>query len=102
MQNNEATQQFPSYVMPEAAKGVPISEALPGAVYLVFLSSRFLKTREKFTNWDNLVCLSLYTFLGQSHLRLLLQKKTIYIYFYKILSFVKVNTDGSDLKKYTK
>ena len=26
MQNNEATQQFPSYVMPEAAKGFPISD----------------------------------------------------------------------------
>ena len=36
MQNNEATQQFPGYVMPEAAKGVPISEALPGGFQLEF------------------------------------------------------------------
>ena len=27
-----------------------------------------LKTREKYTNWDNLVCLSLYIFWAQSHL----------------------------------
>ena len=51
-----------------------------GAEYLVVVSSRFLKTREKYTNWDNLVCLSFYIFLwffyifwGQSHLCLLLQ-----------------------------
>ena len=30
-----------------------------GAEYLVFVSSHSLKTREKYTNWDNLVCLSL-------------------------------------------
>ena len=33
-----------------------------GAEYLVFVSSCSLKTREKYTNWDNLVCLSLYIF----------------------------------------
>ena len=33
-----------------------------GAEYLVFVSSRPLKTREKCKNWDNLVCLSLYIF----------------------------------------
>ena len=46
-----------------------------GAEYLVFISSRSLKTREKYTNWDNLVCFSLYIFWAQSHLCLLLQKK---------------------------
>ena len=44
-----------------------------GAEYLVFVSSRSLKMREKCTNWDNLVCLSLHIFWGQSHLCLLLQ-----------------------------
>ena len=48
-----------------------------GAEYLVFVPSRSIKTREKYTNWDNLV------------------------YFYKILSFVTVNINGSVLKKYT-
>ena len=62
-----------------------------GAEYLVFVSSRSLKTREKYTNWDNLVCFSLYIF----------EYRAIYVYFYKILSFVKVNIDGSVLKKYT-
>jgi hypothetical protein len=33
-----------------------------GAEYLFFVSSRSLKTREKYTKWDNLVCLSLYIF----------------------------------------
>ena len=46
-----------------------------GAEYLFFVSSRSLKTREKYTNWDNLVCLSLYIFWAQSHLCLLLQTK---------------------------
>ena len=40
-----------------------------------FLSPRSLKTREKYTNWDNIVCLSLYIFWAHSHLCLLLQKK---------------------------
>ena len=44
-----------------------------GLDYLVFVYSRSLKTREIYTNWDNLVCLSLYIFWGQSHLCLLLQ-----------------------------
>ena len=44
-----------------------------GGDYLVFVSFHSLKTREKYTNWDNLVCLSLYIFWGQSHLCLLLQ-----------------------------
>ena len=30
-----------------------------------FVSSRSLKTREKYTNWDNLVCFSLYIFWGK-------------------------------------
>ena len=34
-----------------------------GAEYLVFVSSRSLKTREKYINWDKLSCLSLYIFL---------------------------------------
>ena len=36
-----------------------------GAEYLVFVSSRSLKTREIYTNWDNLVCLNLYIFRGK-------------------------------------
>ena len=36
--------------------------ALFGAEYLDFGSSCSLNTREKYTNWDNLVCLSLYIF----------------------------------------
>ena len=36
-----------------------------GAEYLVYVSSRSLKMREKYTNWDNLVCLSLYIFWGK-------------------------------------
>ena len=36
-----------------------------GAEYLVFVSPRSLKTREKYTNWDKLVCLSLYIFWGK-------------------------------------
>ena len=59
-----------------------------GAEYLVFVSSRSLKTREIYTNWDNLVCI-------------FFEHRAIYVYFYKILSFVKVNIDGSVLKKYT-
>ena len=47
----------------------------PGAKYLGFFSSRSLKMREKYTNWDNLVCLSLYIF----------EHRAIYVYFYKIL-----------------
>ena len=35
------------------------------AEYLVFVSSRSLKTSEKYSNWDNLVCLSLYIFWGK-------------------------------------
>ena len=46
-----------------------------GTECLVFVSSHFPKTREKYTNWDNLVCLSLDIFWGQSHLCLLLQTK---------------------------
>ena len=38
-----------------------------------FFSSRSLKTIEKYTNWSNLVCLSLYIFWAQSHLCLLLE-----------------------------
>ena len=45
------------------------------AEYLDFVSSHSLKTREKYTNWDNLACLSLYIFWAQSHLCLLLQEK---------------------------
>ena len=66
------------------------SRVLQGAEYLVFVSSPSLKTREKYSNWDNLVCLSLY-----------IEHRAIYVYFYKILSFLKVNIDGSVLKKYT-
>ena len=49
-----------------------------------------LKTREKFTNWDNLVCLSLYIFWVQSH---------VYLRKY----FGKVNIDRAiyKRKKYT-
>ena len=36
-----------------------------GAEYLVFVSPRSLKTREKYTNWHKLVCLSLYIFWGK-------------------------------------
>ena len=36
-----------------------------GAEYLVFVSSRSLKKSEKYTNWDNLVCLNLYIFWGK-------------------------------------
>ena len=36
-----------------------------GAKYLCFFSSRSLKMREKYTNWHNLVCLSLYIFWGK-------------------------------------
>ena len=53
-----------------------------GAEYLVFVSSRSLKTKEKYTNWDNLVRLSLYIFWAQS-----------YVYFYKRKYFLKVNID---------
>ena len=65
-------------------------------VFLVFLGYGIfavclLKTREKYTNRDNLVCLSFSIFLGQSHLCLLLQKKAL----------CKSNIDGSALKKYT-
>ena len=49
--------------------------ALFGAEYLDFGSSCSLNTREKYTNWDNLVCLSLHSLWGQSNLCLLLQKK---------------------------
>ena len=56
-------------------RGLFFSTKAIGAEYLVFVSSRSLKTREKYTNWDNLVCLSLYIFWAQSHLCLLLQKK---------------------------
>ena len=52
-------------------------------------SSRSLKTREKYTNWENLVCLSLYIFWAQG----------FSVYFYKILSFVEANID--DMKWYT-
>ena len=41
---------------------------LLGAEYLVFVSSRSLKAREIFTNWDNLNYLSLYFFLKKSKL----------------------------------
>ena len=42
---------------------VPSSkQAHIGAEYLGFFSSRSLKTREKYTNRDNLVCLPLYIF----------------------------------------
>ena len=56
-----------------------------GAEYLVFVSSRSLKTRQKYTNWDNLVCI-------------FLEHRAIYIYFYKRKYFVKVNIDS---KRYT-
>ena len=36
-----------------------------GVEYLFFVSSHSLKTREKYTNWDNLVCRSLYIFWGK-------------------------------------
>ena len=46
-----------------------------GPEYLFFVFSCSLKMKEKFTNWDNLVFLSLYIyiFLAESHLCLLLQ-----------------------------
>jgi hypothetical protein len=59
-----------------------------GAKYLVFVSSSSLKTREKYTIRDNLVCRNLYIFWAQSHLCLLLQNTFFCI-------------DGSVLKKYT-
>lgn len=46
VQNNEATQQFPSYVMPEAAKGVPISEALPDTGSLSWRNSILSKLKD--------------------------------------------------------
>ena len=33
-----------------------------GVEYVVFVSSCSLKMRKKYTNWDKLVCLSLYIF----------------------------------------
>ena len=52
--------------------GKPLANGC-GAEYLVFVSPRSLETREKYTNWDNLFCLSLYIFWAQSHLCLLLR-----------------------------
>ena len=53
-----------------------------GVEYLAFVSSRSFKTREKYTNWDNLVCLSLHIFWGQSHLCLFFgELKTLEITF---------------------
>ena len=46
MQNNEDTQQFPGYVMPEAAKGVPISEALPDTGSLSWRNSILSKLKD--------------------------------------------------------
>ena len=46
MQNNEATQQFPNYVRPEAAKGVPISEALPDTGSLSWRNSILSKLKD--------------------------------------------------------
>ena len=48
---------------------------------MVFLSSRSLKTREKFVS-------------------IFFDDRAIYVFFYKIKSFVKLNIDGSALKKY--
>jgi hypothetical protein len=63
-----------------------------------FLSSRSLKTREKYTNWDNLVLLSLYIF------QFLYDKidnyfKKIYI----IVNFIieKLKSKPTSLKTYT-
>ena len=68
---------IPSKKMTYISKLNVIPEINIGAEYLVFVSSRSLKTREKNTNWDNLdgsnlkkytnwdelSCLSLYIFL---------------------------------------
>ena len=65
-----------------------MSLLLSDAEYLVFVYSRSLKMREKYTKWNNLVCLSFYISWAQSHL-------------YLRKYFVKVNIDGSELNKYT-
>ena len=50
-----------------------------GAEYLVYVFSRSLKRREKYTNRDNLICVSLYIF----------EDRAIYIFFYKIKGLEK-------------
>ena len=44
------------------SQGVLVYSITLDAEYLVFVSSCSLKMREKYTNRDNLVCLSLYSF----------------------------------------
>ena len=61
---------------------------IPGAEYLVFVSSRSLKMREKYTNWDYLVCI-------------FFEGRAIYVYFYRRKYFLRVSKGGSALKKYT-
>ena len=46
--------------------GIVQSAGVLGAKYLFFFSSRSLKTREKYTTFDQLVLFSLYIFLGKS------------------------------------
>ena len=59
-----------------------------GAEYLEFVSSRSLKMREKYTNWDYLVCI-------------FFEGRAIYVYFYRRKYFLRVSKGGSALKKYT-
>ena len=76
-----------------------------GAEYLVVVSSRSLKTREKYTNWDNLVCLSLYIFwgvyvlsnFGMMIFTILCQKKSIWHFHHSKL----LKSKHTSLKKYT-
>ena len=69
--------------------------SLFGKVYFVFVSFRSLKTREKYTNWNHLVCNSFVS------VYMIFKHRAIYVYFYKRKYFVKVNIDGYVLKQYT-